>query len=123
MILVIDVGNTNTVLGLMEGQELRARVRLSTEERTTDELGILVMQALAHRGVGKADIDGAIISSVVPSVLYVAHEAYVLGSDELAAPQGKMFSTLIQAEASYKASLKVIETVQETERELLDVFT
>lgn len=33
------------------------------------------------------------------------------------------FSTLIQAEASYKASLKVIETVEETERELIDVFT
>lgn len=70
MILVIDVGNTNTVIGLMEGETLKARLRLTTDERTTDELGILMMQALEHRGIAKADVHGAIISSVVPSVLY-----------------------------------------------------
>lgn len=75
MILVIDVGNTNTVIGLMEGTTLKARLRLTTADRTTDETGILMVQGLAHRGYGPEDIEGAIISSVVPSVLYSFEKA------------------------------------------------
>lgn len=75
MLLAIDVGNTNTVIGVMEGTELKARLRLTTEERTTDEVGILLVQGLAHRGFAKGDIAGAIISSVVPSVVYSYEKA------------------------------------------------
>lgn len=75
MILAIDVGNTNTVIGVMDGTDLTARVRLTTEERTTDELGILLLQTLAHRGVTPEHVTGAIISSVVPSVLYSFEKA------------------------------------------------
>lgn len=75
MILAIDVGNTNTVLGVMEGTELKARVRITTTQRTTDELGILMMQTLAHRGVRPGSIHGAILSSVVPSVVYAFEKA------------------------------------------------
>lgn len=75
MLLVIDVGNTNTVLGLMEGMEVRAQVRMTTRPRTTDEVGIFMLQALAHRGARLEDIDGAIISSVVPTVLYELQKA------------------------------------------------
>lgn len=75
MILVIDVGNTNTVIGLMEGTQLKARLRLTTDDRTTDETGILMVQGLANRGYGPADIEGAIISSVVPSALYSFEKA------------------------------------------------
>jgi type III pantothenate kinase len=70
VILVIDVGNTNTVVGVMDGMELKARVRITTRPRTTDELGILVKSALEHRGVLPEAIHGAILSSVVPTVLY-----------------------------------------------------
>ena len=70
MLLTIDVGNTNTVLGLMKGTSLEARVRIRTVERTTDEIGVLLLQAFGQRGVTPDDVSGAIIGSVVPSVLY-----------------------------------------------------
>ncbi len=75
VILVIDVGNTNSVLGVMDGQTLKAQIRISTIERATDELGILMLQLLAHRGFVPSDMDGAIISSVVPTVLYAFEKA------------------------------------------------
>ena len=70
LILVVDVGNTNTVLGLVEGDEIRHTFRISTLDRTTDELGALVLQVLANRGVTPVDVRGAICSSVVPTQVY-----------------------------------------------------
>ena len=75
MILVIDVGNTNTVLGLMEGQEIRQTFRISTIPRTTDELGVLLLQLMRHRGYAPEQVHGAICSSVVPSVVYTVEKA------------------------------------------------
>ncbi len=75
MILVIDVGNTNTVFGLMNGLEVHTTFRVSTIARTTDEFGILMLQLFAHKGLAVADIQGAIISTVVPSVLYEVQKA------------------------------------------------
>ncbi len=85
MILVIDVGNTNIVLGVMEGLELRAQLRISTGERTTDEIGILMLQGLAHRKIALEQIEGAIVSSVVPSAVYSLEKAChrYLGVDPL----------------------------------------
>ena len=68
MLLVIDVGNTNIVLGLMDGQEVQHRWRVSTKGRTTDEFGLLLRQLLGE--VGVEEVDGAIVSCVVPSTLY-----------------------------------------------------
>ncbi len=71
MLLVIDVGNTNTVLGLYDGENLVQTFRISTSsERTTDEYGLAFLQLLAVHGVTPGDVEGAIISSVVPTVLY-----------------------------------------------------
>ncbi len=75
MILVADVGNTNIVLGLMEGLEVHTTWRISTMARTTDELGVLMLQLFAHRGIDAKAVSGAIISSVVPSVLYETQKA------------------------------------------------
>ena len=67
MLLAIDVGNSNTVLGVFDGDRLTESWRLQTlRERTADELGILVTHLFAERGVDKARVDGIIISSVVP---------------------------------------------------------
>lgn len=76
MILVVDVGNTNTVFGLMDGLQVAHTWRVSTLDRTTDELGVLLLQLLAHRGVvpGPA-LTGAICSSVVPSQVYTIEKA------------------------------------------------
>jgi type III pantothenate kinase len=75
VVLVVDIGNTNTVLGLMSGEKLKAQLRFTSDDRTTDEVGIALMQGLQHRGIGKDDIEGAIVSSVVPSVLYAYDKA------------------------------------------------
>ena len=75
MVLVIDVGNTNTVIGLMEGREVVHTFRVTTLARTTDESGLLFLQLLGNRGIGADAVDGAIISSVVPSVLFNLEKA------------------------------------------------
>jgi type III pantothenate kinase len=67
MLLAIDVGNTNIVLGVFDGDRLGESWRLQTlRERTADESGILVTHLFAERGVDRSAVDGIIISSVVP---------------------------------------------------------
>ncbi|MGH4118256.1 type III pantothenate kinase [Clostridium sp.] len=71
MILVLDVGNTNTVLGVFNGKELLVEWRLSTDaKKTADEYGIQVMQLFYQRNIGTQLIKGVIISSVVPNIMY-----------------------------------------------------
>lgn len=70
MLLAIDVGNTNTVLGLFQDEVLVDHWRISTDAaRTADELGVLLNQLFAVRGPvvpGQDEITAAILSSVVP---------------------------------------------------------
>ena len=69
MILVCDVGNTETTLGIYEGDTLRAHWRIMTEvPRTADEFGLLLRQILIDDGVNPTHITGAAIASVVPRV-------------------------------------------------------
>jgi type III pantothenate kinase len=70
MLLVVDVGNTNTVLGLFDGARVAHQWRISTLQRTTDEFGLLVLQLLAHEKVSVTDVHGVAVCCVVPSVLY-----------------------------------------------------
>lgn len=67
MLLAIDVGNTNIVLGVFEGRELVRSWRLQTlRERTADELGLAVDGLFAHGRIDRARIDGIVLGSVVP---------------------------------------------------------
>ena len=67
MLLAIDVGNTNIVLGVFDGAELVQSWRLQTlRERTSDELGLLVDGLFAHSRIERVQIRGVIIGSVVP---------------------------------------------------------
>src|SRR5436309_8036367 len=67
MFLVIDVGNSNTVLGVYEGTRLLAHWRLTTaHEQTVDEYGILTRNLFALGAVDAGAIRSAIVSSVVP---------------------------------------------------------
>ncbi|HXH27587.1 MAG TPA: type III pantothenate kinase [Candidatus Polarisedimenticolia bacterium] len=67
MLLVMDVGNTNTVLGVYDAARLLAHWRLTTvRERTVDEYGILARNLLSLAGMEVKAIDGMIIASVVP---------------------------------------------------------
>ncbi len=68
MLLAIDVGNTNIVLGVLDGEELVTSGRLSTNIAQTDEE--YAMKLHAYLSLHNAtDIDGAIISSVVPALI------------------------------------------------------
>src|SRR6266849_657038 len=67
MLLTIDVGNTNTKLGLFRGKELIANWRLTTaQEQTVDEYGLLTRNLLSVAGLDRDAIGGVIISAVVP---------------------------------------------------------
>ena len=67
MLLVIDVGNTHTVLGVYDGEQRLAHWRLVTaNQQTVDEYGILVRNLLELAGMDAGKIDGVMISSVVP---------------------------------------------------------
>jgi type III pantothenate kinase len=67
MILVIDVGNTNIVLGVFDGDELVTNWRIGTDRRrTADDLGVLVKNLFYFRGLQIQDVDALVMSSVVP---------------------------------------------------------
>ncbi len=67
MLLAMDVGNTNTVLGVFRGKELVAHWRLTTaRDQTIDEYGILTRQLFTIAGLSAEEIRGVIIASVVP---------------------------------------------------------
>ena len=67
MLLVIDVGNTNTVLGVFDQKKLIAHWRLSTQHKqTVDEWGILARNLFALEHIEPRAVQGLIIASVVP---------------------------------------------------------
>jgi len=71
VILVLDVGNTNTVLGVFKEKKLLVEWRISTDgKKTADEYGIQVMQLFYQRNIKTECIRGVIISSVVPNIMY-----------------------------------------------------
>lgn len=76
MLLAIDIGNTNIVIGVFEGKTLKTHWRVATiAERTPDEYGIILLGLLASGGLKKSDISGAIICSVVPYINGAFREA------------------------------------------------
>jgi len=69
MLLALDVGNTNTVLGVFRGAELIANWRLTTaRDQTVDEYGVLTRNLFTLAGLDPGEIRGVIISSVVPTL-------------------------------------------------------
>ena len=70
MLLVIDVGNTNMVLGVYKDTELLDHWRIATDrQRTTDEYGVLIRELFYLNDLRADDINAIIISSVVPPVV------------------------------------------------------
>ncbi len=70
MIFVLDVGNTNTVIGVYEKDELKHHWRIETSRnKTEDEFGMLIKALLEHVELTFEDFDGIIISSVVPPIM------------------------------------------------------
>lgn len=70
MILVMDIGNTNIVLGLYQGKELLHHWRLSTNRgATVDEYGMIIHNLFRHVDVGVAEVRDIVVSSVVPQIM------------------------------------------------------
>ncbi len=89
MLLVVDVGNTQTHFGTFRGAELVEHWRFATvRESTADELGAALANLLALRGLGFADLEASIVSSTVPQLgpqwlqmaqRYLGHEMLSVG--------------------------------------------
>src|SRR2546427_1320508 len=75
MLLTIDVGNTNTVLGVFRGEELIAHWRLTTARlQTVDEYGVLTRNLFTLKELDPKEVHGVIVSSVVPPMNWTLSE-------------------------------------------------
>ncbi len=91
MILAIDIGNTNIVLGCCRGDEILFRDRISTDQTATAlEYAALIKTAFEMNGVKPEHVEGAIISSVVPSVTGTLRTAVqrLVGTDPMVVGPG-----------------------------------
>ncbi len=71
MLLAIDIGNTNIKYGVFDGEKLKASYRVSSRlNRTADEYGEVLVSLLRNSSIDKTEIDGIIVSSVIPSLNY-----------------------------------------------------
>jgi len=72
MILVIDVGNTHTVIGVYDDKKLLSYWRISTDlNKTEDEYGMLVKNLLSNSNLSLSDIKSVVISCVIPPVSWI----------------------------------------------------
>jgi len=119
MLLAVDVGNTNIVCAVFDGERLCGQWRMATNsQRTMDEYGVDLKQLMALHGVEPAAIDAAILSSVVPAILHplaqcIRHffhtEPLILGAEgvklgiqvKLDRPQEAGADRLVNAHAAY----------------------
>ena len=78
MLLTIDVGNTNMVFSVFNGEVLKGSFRLTTVAgRTSDELGMDIWNQISRLGIKPEDLSDAIISSVVPPVMAALTDALI----------------------------------------------
>lgn len=76
MVLAVDIGNSNIVIGCFEGENIRFIERLSTSQNSTElEYTVLIKTVLELNGVALDSFKGGIISSVVPSVTSTVRDA------------------------------------------------
>ncbi|ADD68012.1 putative transcriptional acitvator, Baf family [Denitrovibrio acetiphilus DSM 12809] len=71
MIFAVDIGNTNVVIGVFDGDKIKTSYRVQADTmRTTDEYASTLLRLMESEGISKSDITGVIISSVVPRLIY-----------------------------------------------------
>ncbi len=76
MILVLDAGNTNILLGVFDGGKLIKNWRLSTDRnKSSDEYGMIINELFTYEGLNMRKLDAAIISSVVPPIMHSLERA------------------------------------------------
>ena len=88
MLLAIDIGNTNIVLGLYQGKKLVTHWRLATQaERTADEYGVIISQLIDYSGHRSQQISAIAVSCVVPPMALIA--SVTMLSPEMAIINGR----------------------------------
>jgi type III pantothenate kinase len=102
MLLLIDVGNTNTVFALYDERDPKGQWRLSTaRERTAEEYAALLIQLLSIGGFDRNEVSAVVISSVVPQTVFplrlMSHaffgcQAFVVGEDVPIPIQNKLIN-------------------------------
>ncbi len=71
MLVAVDIGNTNIVLGFLDGDAIAGTYRITTKaNHTSDEYGLFLTQFLRMSGFQPSDVDDVIICSVVPKVMH-----------------------------------------------------
>lgn len=76
MILVMDVGNSNIVLGVYENKELLVHWRMGTDkEKTSDEYGMFIVSLFKHENLDINSVEAVVIASVVPPIMYSLEHA------------------------------------------------
>jgi len=77
MLLAIDIGNTDTTLGVFDGEDLRATWHMATViHRMPDEYAVLLLNLLHHQGLDQSDIKQAALCSVVPPLITTFGELF-----------------------------------------------
>ena len=121
MLLVIDVGNTNTVLGLYEGRQLQQHFRVeSARGRTSDEYAALLRTMLDLRGVAPEVVTACALACVVPSLgdTFVAAAKQAFGVDAMVVGPGVKTGMPILSEQPREVGAdRIVNAVAAYERE------
>lgn len=89
MLLAVDVGNTNIAFGVLKGEKIVASFRMMSQTaHTSDEYGNNIIAMLRNNGINREEIEGIIVSSVVPNIMhalvnsmvkYLGKQPYIVG--------------------------------------------
>ena len=70
MLLAVDIGNTNTDIGIFQGKDIRIKWSLATSvSRTSDEYAVVLLTLMEQQNLKPSDIDKAAICSVTPPLI------------------------------------------------------
>ncbi len=111
MLLAIDVGNTNIKYGVFDGNKLAASFRVASHvKKTADEYGAVLTNLLSTSGISLKEIDGVILSSVIPTLNYtVCHMCeYFFGVKPLVVGPGVKTGLNIKAENPREVGADII---------------
>jgi type III pantothenate kinase len=120
MLLVVDVGNTNTVLGIYDSDKLLAHWRIETKKgRTGDEYAILFRELMLLSRLDLGQIDAGIVSSVVPPVLFPVEDffkRYLAGSPLVVGPGIKTGMPILYENPREVGADRIVNAVAAYER-------
>jgi type III pantothenate kinase len=106
LIIAIDVGNTNIVLGCLDDARLYFTARLSTDaKKTSDEYALMIRNLFHLHGIDRHGVEGAIISSVVPALSVPLQEAVRLVTGQTALIVGAGVKTGLNIQMDNPATL------------------